>query len=258
MAARKFLVASGIARLVRRHVPTTWVVEGYLNGGAGRSTHVQLQGDKAVLVLAEENDGQFALEETTVPRRHAEALLDVSVGRIDIDRAVVPVDGQDILLDRISTGGRMLDVATVITDDAPASRGFRPPAWLGPEVTGEDYANRSLALTGVPAGGEIPVSNAGLEDLLDQLDMSAGRRPRMPERIPEPLAEAPAQQPAQPEHQPAPEPPPAQPVPAGKSTEAAKELARQGLSRVLGIVPPLPAEAVSGAGSTAWEGRKRK
>lgn len=257
MAARKFLVASGVARLVRRHVPTTWVVEGYLNGGEGRSTHVQLQGDKAVLVLAEENDGQFALEETTVPRRHAEALLDVSVGRIDIDRAVVPVDGQDILLDRISTGGRMLDVATLITDDGPSARGFRPPAWLGPEVTGEEYANRSLALGGVPSGGEITISNTGLEDLLDQLDLTAGRRQRMPDRIPEPRVEAPAPPPAEP--QPAPERQESQPAAqAAQSTEAAKELARQGLSRVLGIVPPLPAESVPGASPTPWEGRKRK
>jgi CYTH domain-containing protein len=258
MAARKFLVASGIARLVRRQIPTTWVVEGYLNGGEGRSTHVQLQGDKAVLVLAEESDGQIALEETTVPRRHAEALLDVSIGRIDIDRAILPVDGQEILLDRISTGGRMLDVATVITDSGPASRAFRPPAWLGPEVTGEEYANRSLALAGVPGSGELSVSNSGLEDLLDLLDATVGRRPRMPERTPEPRAEpAPPPPPEQPVVA---EPPQAQPAASAQSSsENAKELARQGLSRVLGIVPPLPAESLAGTTSQApWEGRKRK
>lgn len=222
MPARKFIIASSVARMIRRDFPTSWVVEGYLNGGEGRSTHVQIEGGAAQLVLAEDAGGKLSVEETPVPRRHAEALLEVCAGRLDIDRAVLSVGGRPALLDRVSAGGRFIDILTVFIDENTAAKSFYPPPWAGQEVTDSAFSNRAFATEGIPDRAETTISNTGLDALLDMLERAAGavRDPQHAAPEPEPRAEpapaaaAPAGEPAapkadvpQPAQAQAPEPP---------------------------------------------------
>jgi CYTH domain-containing protein len=186
MPARKFIVASSVARMIRREFPTSWVVEGYLNGGEGRSTHVQIEGGTAQLVLAEEVGGKLSVEETAVPRRHAEALLEVSVGRLDIDRAVLSVGGRPALLDRVSASGRSLDILTVFIDETGAAKSFYPPPWVGQEVTDSAFSNRAFATDGIPDRSETTISNTGLEALLDMLERAANPARETIHAVPEP------------------------------------------------------------------------
>ena len=54
-----------------------------------------------------------------------------------------------------------LVVAEVEFGSERQSRDFRPPAWLGEEVTGDRrYANQSLALGGDPLFGPLPGDEA--------------------------------------------------------------------------------------------------
>ena len=82
MPLRRFLVASSVARLLQRELDSRWRVEGYLNGGENRRTHVVIEGDDGHLMLEEDIDGKVTVEDTLVPRRHAEALLIACLGRL--------------------------------------------------------------------------------------------------------------------------------------------------------------------------------
>src|SRR6478609_5811593 len=117
MPIRKFLVASSVARLIQRDLGSDWRVEGYLNGGDQRRTHVVLEGDEGHLILEEEVEGNLTLDDTVVPRRHAEALLVACLGRLDIDRISLSINRRPAFLDRVSSAGKKVDLLTVQLDD---------------------------------------------------------------------------------------------------------------------------------------------
>src|SRR5690242_1577255 len=117
MPIRRFLVASGVARLIQRELGSQWRVEGYLNGGDNRRTHIVLEGNQGQLVLEETVDGRVAVEETPVSRRQVEALFGACVGRLDIERSILNIDGRPAVLDRLMSRGRRLDLLTVYLDE---------------------------------------------------------------------------------------------------------------------------------------------
>src|SRR5215207_8831383 len=88
MVVRRFLLASSSARLVSRERGSTSSSEGYFAGEHGRNSYVVIDGERCHLVLVSEAPGSPALEDRTeVPRRHAEALLNVCAGRVTLERS---------------------------------------------------------------------------------------------------------------------------------------------------------------------------
>src|SRR3954452_8013280 len=171
MSQRWFLVASSLARLIRKEQGVTGrIVEGYFSPRPDRDHFVSLEPGHAYLVLAPVG-GAGEAERTEVPRSQAEALLAVCAGKVGFEGTIVPLrDGRQALLQRFVAPGPLdlLSVAFAAGEDAD---GFVPPAWFGPEVTQDSaYHRGSLARVGLPASDEISLSNAMVEDLLDMID----------------------------------------------------------------------------------------
>lgn len=168
---RRFLIASSLARLVRKERSADRITEGYFPNQAGRSTHVQVTRDKGYLILATAGSGGEPVEERTeVPRAHAAALLDVAARKVDYARSQLTVGSYEIHLDRYVTPGP-LDLLSVEFASADEALAFHPPLWVGPEVSQESaYHSRALALEGMPKIPDVPLSNAALDSLLDALE----------------------------------------------------------------------------------------
>ena len=177
---RRFLIASSLARLIRKDRGGGRVTEGYFPNQSGRSSHVHLEGDRSSLVLVTIPANGAPLEERTdVPRAHAEALLDVATGKVEYARSRLVAGGREVRIDRFVRPGP-LDLITVEFDDEDQAGSFRPPVWFGPEVTSDAaYQNRTIALEKVPQIPDVPLSNAALDSLLDVLENRLGIRPPM-------------------------------------------------------------------------------
>src|SRR3954452_19465069 len=174
MAQRRFLIASSLARLIRKEGGVAGrIVEGYFPARPDRDHFVSLEPGHSylVLVLAPAKEGAGEEEQTEVPRSQAEALLAVCAGKVGFECTIVRLGGgKQALLQRFVAPGPLdlLSVAFAAGEDAD---GFVPPAWLGPEVTQNPaYHRGSLARAGLPASDEITLSNAMIEALLDLLD----------------------------------------------------------------------------------------
>jgi CYTH domain-containing protein len=131
---------------------------------------VRIVQDRAVLVLFNRvGDDPVTEDEVEIPRSHAEALMAVAAGIVVFDRTPVRL-GAAIsgVLDRfIRPGG--LDRVTINIHSDP--RTFTPPLWVGTEVTGDpSFETSGLALIGIPPAGELEVSNAAVEALLNVLE----------------------------------------------------------------------------------------
>lgn len=174
---RRYLLAPSFARLIRKERGSARVTEGYFPTQSGRNSHVVVEAGQCHLVLVTPENGAAPNEERTeVPRAHADALLDVCAGKTVYERARIPVgSGREALVDRITHPG-VLDLVSVEFADRDEAAGFLPPQWFGPEVTGDaSFDRRAIAIEGVPQAGEIALSNAALEALLDALDDRFGR-----------------------------------------------------------------------------------
>ena len=172
---RRFLIPSSIARLIQRqHGAGLRVAEGHFPSSPDRSQFVRVGAAGCHLVLLSMGgEGESAEERTEIPRSQAEALLDVCAGTIAYDRSILGfVPGSEVLLDRIITPKRV-DLLTVLLDEG-SSRQFDPPAWFGSEVTDDHaYDRHSIAVNGPPEAGDVTLSNAGLESLLDAIEQQA-------------------------------------------------------------------------------------
>ena len=168
--SRRYLIASSLARLIRKERGGNRVTEGHFPNQADRSSYVIIDGDKGSLVLITTGAGIPIEERTDVPRTHAEALLDVTPGKVDYVRTTLTVHNRDVHINRYVTPGP-LDLISVEFDSEDDARDFRPLSWFGPDVTGDmAYQNRSIALDGLPPAPDVPISNAALNSLLDTLE----------------------------------------------------------------------------------------
>ncbi|MDP8917957.1 MAG: hypothetical protein M3O00_03610 [Pseudomonadota bacterium] len=195
VTSRRYLIASSLARLIRKERGGNRVTEGHFPNQADRSSYVVVEGDKGSLVLIQPGSGGLTEERTEVPRAHAEALLDVTPGKLDYLLTHLTVGTRDIQITRYVTPGP-LDMISVMFESEEEARDFRPLSWFGPDVTTEvAYQNRSIALDGAPQAPEVPMSNAALNSLLDTLEnryaTPRGYTPHAPARNP---AEPPAGQ----------------------------------------------------------------
>jgi CYTH domain-containing protein len=177
VAYRRYLIASSLARLIRKERGGNRVTEGHFPNQADRSSFVIVDGEKGNLVLVHAGADGPVEERTEVPRAHAEALLDVTPGKLDYLLTHLTVGTRDIQVARFVTPGP-LDMISVSFESEDEARDFRPLSWFGPDVTKEAvYQNRAIALNGPPQVPEVPLSNAALNSLLDTLEnrYSTGR-----------------------------------------------------------------------------------
>ncbi|MCP1546833.1 MULTISPECIES: hypothetical protein [Methylorubrum] len=205
---RRFLVAPSLVRLLRKERGGARVTEGYFAPQAGRTSFVRLQGTNCFLVLMTGAEGAMAEERTEVPRAHGDALLDVCQGRAVYERTTVSLGGSvEALVDRyVRPSG--LDIVSLVFTDASAAQGFTPPVWFGAEVTTDKaYDGQSIAITGVPNPGDIPLSNAALDAVLDLIEPRFGsnRPPFTPSKPASPPRDVPARSPEPPKPAPVPE-----------------------------------------------------
>ncbi|CAO4175404.1 hypothetical protein [Methylorubrum populi] len=250
---RRFLVAPSLVRLLRKERGGARVTEGYFAPQAGRTSFVRVQGSNCFLVLMTGAEGAMAEERTEVPRAHGEALLDVCAGRAVYERTTVSLGGSgEALIDRyVRPSG--LDIASLVFPDAEAARSFAPPVWFGAEVTTDKaYDGQAIALTGLPTPGDIPLSNAALDAVLDLIEprFGSGRPPLSSPPKPTPSREiSPPPRPS--------EPPKPAPVPeallAAAVTEPASPPEAKSEEQPQPSEEPLPVEAVPAPEAKAEE-----
>lgn len=283
---RRFQVAPALVRLIRKERGSSRITEGYFPSQSGRTSFVRVDGGQCHLVLVTSDGGAATEERTEVPRAHGDALLDVCAGRAAYDRTQVALgNGRDALIDRYVAPGTV-DVVTVTFDNPDEANGFPAPPWFGPEVTADPaYEGRSIALQGVPQPGEIGLSNAALDAVLDLIEprygfgryaaprsggeevgmASALRRiatPPAPEPAPPPPPEPePVHEPVpEPAHEPAPPPPQAEAEPAHEPAPPPPEPPQdtriddviESLSQALGAAVP-GGDAARDDGAPAFE-----
>jgi CYTH domain-containing protein len=175
--ARRFLVSPCTARLISRERGIDrQVVEGYLSSQPSKDQLIRLEADQAHFILSGNNPEGDAVEKLApLPREHAEALFGLCIGQISYDRLLLPPQSgvsHTMQLDRVVYPGSV-DLITVEFDDVQQAEGFEVPTWFGPEVTSEfTYEWRYIALNGLQATIEVPLSSQQVEAVLDMLDQS--------------------------------------------------------------------------------------
>ena len=146
----------------------------------GRTHFVSVEPGRTELVLADAGgaDGEAFEQRTEVPHAHTEALLDLCAGKVGFERTRIRFEaGYQVVLERILHPAT-LDVIRVLFGEG--EQPFAAPAWFGPEVTLDPaWDKRTIALQGAPVAPEIPLSNAALDALLNDLE----RRPPGPGRL---------------------------------------------------------------------------
>ncbi|MCJ2140632.1 hypothetical protein [Methylobacterium sp. E-066] len=172
---RRFLVAPSLVRLIRKERGGARITEGHFVAQGGRSSYVRVDGQVCQLVLVNKGpDGVPAEERTDVPRAHGDALLDVCPGKAAYDRTVLTIGGREVTIDRYVTPGN-LDLISVAFDNDGDAAGFQAPNWFGREVSNEPtFERQALAIQGVPAAEEVPLSNAALDAVLDLIEPRFG------------------------------------------------------------------------------------
>jgi CYTH domain-containing protein/CHAD domain-containing protein len=129
------------------------IEQGYvaLDGNAVE-VRVRRRGGRATLTVKQGSGHARLEEEIELGRARFERLWELTEGRrLEKVRHLVPVGDATVELDVY--GGELagLVVAEVEFDSESESDAFRPPDWLGEEVTGDTrYANRTLACDGWP------------------------------------------------------------------------------------------------------------
>jgi CYTH domain-containing protein len=181
-ATRVFLIASALARLIERERGGHVVRQGYFSEGPGRSTHVQVAGDAGHLILVSHHAACSREETAKISRAQAEALLDLTAGRIESLSIPIDIGSHSATIQRFVTPAS-LDLISITFKHDKAARKFQPPAWSGPEVTSDpSYRPRAIALAGLPSPPEVEVTDAALNSLLDTLDHRASEPEPQPSR----------------------------------------------------------------------------
>jgi CYTH domain-containing protein len=174
---RRFLVAPCIARLVSRDRGVDrQVVEGHLSSQPGKDQLIRLEADQAHFVLSGHDPAGDLVEKLApLPREHAEALFGLCIGQISYDRLHLPAQSglnHQIQLDRVVYPSSC-DLITVEFENDQQAEAFETPTWFGPEVTTDyTYEWRYIALNGLQASPEVPLSSQQVEAVLDMLDQS--------------------------------------------------------------------------------------
>jgi hypothetical protein len=167
---RLFLIASSLARLIRRERGGTPVVEAYFPDRPHRNAVVQLEADQGRLGFVPQQGKGVAHDWVDLPRVFADALMAVTAGQAYYLRTPLPVGHHKVHLEHFRQPSP-LDLISVAFDDEAEAQGFTPPPWLGAEVSDDAaYQHRGLALRALPARAEEEVTAQALHSLLDLLE----------------------------------------------------------------------------------------
>lgn len=168
--SRRFLVASSLARLIQSEKGGRRVVEGYFPEREGRSSYVRLDGRSGSLILITQGPNGPAEEQTEISQNQAQALLAVTLGEVEYVRTSLPLDNCEASVSRF-VAPDPLDLIDVTFEHEQEVRAFQPPSWFGPEVSPDPrFRNQSLALAGLVAAPELPLTDKVLNCLLDALE----------------------------------------------------------------------------------------
>ena len=126
VAYRRYLIASSLARLIRKERGGNRITEGHFPNQADRSSFVIVDGDKGSLVLVHAGPTGPTEERTEVPRAHAEALLDVTPGKIDYLLTNLTVGTRDVQIARFVTPGPFDMIAVSFESEEEALRALSP------------------------------------------------------------------------------------------------------------------------------------
>ncbi len=114
------------------------------------------RGGRALLTVKSGAGRVRVEEEFEIDDRRFESLWPLGEGRrVTKTRYRLPADGGELTIELDVYSGDLegLVVAEVEFDSEAAADEFEPPGWFGPEITDDKrYANRALAVDGVPAG----------------------------------------------------------------------------------------------------------
>lgn len=135
----------------------TRIEQGYVAIEGGGGTQVRLRRrDGETLMTVKRGSGRTRIEEELdLEPEQFEALWPLTEGRrVAKVRYLVPTETGDIEVDVFEGELAGMVTAEMEFDSEAASDAFKPPDWLGPEVTGDDrYANETLATHGLPEEG---------------------------------------------------------------------------------------------------------
>jgi CYTH domain-containing protein/CHAD domain-containing protein len=129
------------------------IEQGYVAlDGHAVEVRVRRRGGRATLTVKQGSGHARLEEEIALGRARFERLWELTDGRrLEKVRHLVPVGDATVELDVYGGVLAGLVVAEVEFDSENDSDAFRPPDWLGKEVTGDErYANRTLACEGWP------------------------------------------------------------------------------------------------------------
>ena len=150
---RKFLVRESPGDLASH--PSERIEQGYLALDADRAeVRVRRRAGRATLTVKQGTGLVRLEEEISIGRARFARLWPLTEGRrVEKTRHLVPVDGATVEVDVYAGSLAGLIVAEVEFASVEDSLAFRPPGWMGDEVTGDPrYANRTLATKGRPDG----------------------------------------------------------------------------------------------------------
>jgi CYTH domain-containing protein len=147
---RKFLVGRAPPDLGRQ--PSEEIEQGYVAIDASAEVRVRRRGQSLTLTVKSAPARTRVEEEIEIDEARFDALWELSEGRrIAKTRYLIDHDGITIELDDYHDALAGLMTAEVEFPSEAASDAFRPPHWLGPEITGDPrYANQALATQGPP------------------------------------------------------------------------------------------------------------
>jgi adenylate cyclase len=148
---RKFLVAEPPEEL--HGSPRKKVRQGYVAVTEnGTEVRVRKEGKGHILTIKEGHGKDRGEEDTEITAAQFAALWPLTRGkRLKKVRYEVPRGDLAIEVDVYRGKLKGLMTAEVEFPDEGASQAFRPPEWIGREVTGDDlYSNQNLARHGMP------------------------------------------------------------------------------------------------------------
>jgi CYTH domain-containing protein len=169
---RVFLLASSLARLIEKIRDSSRIKEGYFPDHH-RELSVRVEGIIGSLTLTARTAAGIQEQTADLPLSHAEALFQLARGSIEYVETIVEIGPTKLAVQQFTSPGP-LHIVTVPFSLEQDARQFQPPVWLGSEITTNiNYRFRSLALTGLPGIPEIEITNAAVEQLLDDLNIKA-------------------------------------------------------------------------------------
>ena len=123
--------------------------------GDGVEVRVRRYGTRTLLTIKSGGERERIEEEIEIDERRFRSLWRLTGGRrLRKTRYRIPArDGLTIELDLYHGQLEGLMTAEIEFDSAEAAAAFRPPAWLGREITDDPgYKNKRLATHGLPSG----------------------------------------------------------------------------------------------------------